>query len=68
MPIKPLLREISKPIENQGPISTGGFLGKRIKPSDWDKKYLKALYNFLPLKREKKEKIESNLPSTERQA
>ena len=68
MPIKLLQREISKPIEDQGPISTGGFYNlkrARSRFSEWENRYLQALSNFIPLK--KGGKVESDLPSVERQ-
>ena len=67
MALRPLVREINKPIENQGPIATGGFYSRKIILTEWDKRYIQAQWNFIPLKHRGKAEVSSRLPSTERQ-
>lgn len=54
MPIKLLQREISKPIENNRP-KRNSFYTRSIVLTLEEKKYLQALFNFIPGKKKKKE-------------
>jgi hypothetical protein len=54
MPIKLLQREISKPIENNRP-KRNSFYTRSIILTPEEKKYLQALFNFIPGKQKKKE-------------
>jgi hypothetical protein len=68
MPIKLLQREISKPIESQGPRSTGGFYNpRRIVLTYEEKRYLQALWNFLPEKKITEVQPDPELASKERE-
>jgi len=67
MPIKLLQREISKPISPSGPINTGGFYSRRHLPTEWEKRYLQALWNFLPEGKNIELRPDPNSISKERQ-
>jgi hypothetical protein len=68
MPIKLLQREISKPISPSGPINTGGFYSRKHLPTDLEKRYLQALWNFLPEEKIAEVRPDPNSISKERQS